>query len=52
MFEERFKATPDLGVRLGVVEFRFLPEEVSLRMIEVFSEDEVREAVWNCEGTK
>jgi len=52
VFEERFKATPDLGVRLGAVELRSLPEEVSLRMIEVFSEEEVREAVWNFEGTK
>ena len=52
VFEERFKVTLDLGVRLGAVEFRYLPEEVSLRMIEVFSEEEVREAVWNCEGTK
>ena len=52
MFEERFKATLDLGVRLGAVEFKSLPEEVSLRMIEVFSKEEVREAVWNCEGTK
>ncbi|XP_068486483.1 uncharacterized protein [Phaseolus vulgaris] len=45
VFEERFKATPDLGVRLGAVEFRSLPEEVSLKMIEVFSEEEVTEAV-------
>jgi len=52
VFEDRFKATPDLGVRLGAVEFKSLPEDVSLRMVEVFSEEEVREAVWHCEGTK
>jgi len=39
-------------VRLGVVDFKSLPEEISLRMVEVFSEKEVREAVWHCEGSK
>jgi len=52
VFEDRFKATPDLGVRLGAVDFKSLPEEVSLRMVEVFSEEEDREAVWHCEGSK
>jgi len=52
LFENRFKATKDFGVRLDVVEFNTLAKEDSLRMIEVFSEEEVKEAVWQCEGSK
>jgi len=52
VFEDRFKATPDLGVRLGSVDFKSLPKEVSLKMVEAFSEEEVKESVWHCEGSK
>jgi len=52
LFEERFTATHDFGVRLGSVEFKVLPLEISLSMIVAFSEEELREAVWMCEGSK
>ena len=52
LFESRFKATKDFGVRLDGVEFKSLLPEVSLSMIEVFSEEEIKEAVWQCEGRK
>jgi len=52
VFEQRFKATPDHGVRLGLVDFMTLPEVISLKMVEDFSEEEVRAAVWMCEGSK
>ena len=45
-------ATKDLGVRLGAVEFKFVSEEDNARLIATFSEDEVKEAVWQCEGSK
>ena len=31
VFEQRFKATHDLGVSLGSVEFKSLPEEIKLK---------------------
>jgi len=34
------------------VEFKSLPGEVSLRLVADFTEDEVKEAVWQCEGSK
>ena len=52
LFESRFKAMKDFGVRLDGVEFKSLLPEVSLSMIEVFSEEEIKEAVWQCEGMK
>ena len=52
LFESRFKATKDFGVRLDAVEFKSLSLDVSLSMIEAFSEEEIKEAVWQCEGTK
>jgi len=45
-------ATHDVGVNLGTVEFKTLPAEVSLRMVSSFTEEEVKEAVWQCEGSK
>ncbi|XP_068501097.1 uncharacterized protein [Phaseolus vulgaris] len=52
VFEQRFMATDDLDVKLDSVEFRSLPEAVSLRMVDGFSEEEVKAAVWMCEGSK
>jgi len=52
LFESRFKATKDFGVRLDGVEFKSLLPEVSLSMIEAFSEEEIKAAVWQCEGMK
>jgi len=42
LFEDRFKATQDLGVRLGNVDFKSLSSEDSLSLISTFSMDEVR----------
>jgi len=52
LFENRFKATKDYGVTLGSVEFKSLSMEVSRKMITDFTEEEVRDAVWQCGGSK
>ena len=52
LFEKRFMATQDFGVHLGSVEFRSLPLEVSRNVIVSFSEVEVKNVVWECEGSK
>ena len=52
LFETRFNATKDFGVRLDTIEFKSLSTEASLRLIEAFSEEEVKEVVWQCEGSK
>jgi len=51
-FESRFAATKDLGVRLDEVEFKSLTWEDSMSLIRKFSVEEVRDAVWHCEGSK
>jgi len=52
LFESRFKAIKDFGLRLEAVEFKFLLPDVSRSMIEAFTEEEIKKAVWQCEGTK
>jgi len=52
LFENRFKATRDFGVRLEAVEFNSLSHEDNLSLVAEFSEEEVREVVWHCEGSK
>ena len=52
LFEARFKATKDFGVRLDGVEFKSPSSVQSLRLIEVFSKEEVKDVVWHCEGSK
>ena len=52
LFENRFKVTHDYGVNMGSVEFKSLNSKVSRNMIDGFSEEEVREAVWQCGGKK
>jgi len=52
LFENRFKATKDLGVRLGAVEFKTLTLEKNLSLMSVFIEEEIKEPVWQCEGSK
>jgi len=42
----------DYGVRLDAVEFKTLSPDVSLSLIEAFSEEEIKEVVWQCEGSK
>jgi len=52
LFEKRFTATQDFGVNLGSVEFKCLPSKISTRMVTSFIEKEVKEVVWQCEGSK
>ena len=52
LFEERFTATKDFGVRLGAVEFKTISQEDKLSLISAFSEEEIREAVRQCDGSK
>jgi len=52
LFENKFKATHDYGVSLGSMEFKSLTSEVSRKMIASFSEEEVKDAVWQCGGAK
>jgi len=51
-FEERFTATKDFGVRLGAIKFKTISQEDKLSLISVFSEEEIREAVRQCDGSK
>ena len=52
LFENRFKETKDLGVRLDLVEFKSLSQEDNLSLLALFSKEEVKDAVWQCEGSK
>ncbi len=52
LFQNRFEATKDLGVRLDAVEFKSLSISDNLSMLEGFSEEQIRDAVWQCEGSK
>ena len=52
VFENRFKATKDYGVTLGSVEFKSLSMEVSRKMVSNFTEEEVKDVVWQCGGSK
>ena len=52
MFDNRFKARKDLGVRLDAVEFKSLSESDNLGLLEGFTEKKIRDAVWQCEGSK
>ncbi len=52
MFEVRFSATKDLGVRLDEVDFKSLNPTYNERLVAVFMEEEIRDAVWQCEGSK
>ena len=52
LFEKRFTATQDYGVNLGSMEFKSLSSEASRNMIASFFEEEVKDAVWQCGGSK
>jgi len=45
-------ATQDVGVNLGSMELKSLTLEVSRNMIVSFSEEEVKDVVWQCGGSK
>ncbi|XP_068466030.1 uncharacterized protein [Phaseolus vulgaris] len=52
LFEARFMATKDLGVRLDEVEFKTLTLRDKEGLVAGFTEKEVKDAVWQCEGSK
>lgn len=52
LFKDRFKATKDFKVKLDVVDFKTLSPEDNLSLISGFFEEENRDAVWQCEGSK
>jgi len=51
-FDNRFKATQDFGVRLDGVEFEKITPDDNKGLIVEFTVEEIREAVWHCEGSK
>ena len=52
MFENRFKASRDFEVVLEGVEFKALTQKDNDSLVAEFSEKEVKEAVWQCDGSK
>jgi len=52
LFDSRFKATKDLGVRLDNVDFKSLSLEDNMGLIKAFYVEEVRDAMWLCDGSK
>jgi len=48
LFEDRFVATTNFGVRLGAIKFKSLSLEDSLSLISNFFEEEIQEVVWQC----
>ena len=52
LFEARFNATKDLGVRLDEVEFKTLILMDNEGLVAGFTEKEIKDAVWQCEGSK
>ena len=52
LFEARFQATKDLGVRLDEIEFKSIISIANESLLAEFSEEEIRDAVWQCEGSK
>jgi len=52
LFYSRFTTTKDFGVRLDEVEFKSLSQEDNESLIMAFTEEEIRDIVWLCDGTK
>jgi len=52
LFEKRFSKLAHFKVRLGNVDFQALMEEENARVTARISKEEIREAVWQCEGLK
>ena len=52
LFEDRLSATKDFGVRLGGVKFRAISSDDNVSLISDFTKEEVKEAVWQCDGSK
>jgi len=52
MFQTRFQATQDFRVRLEGIEFKILSLETSASLIADFTEEEIKETAWQCDGSK
>lgn len=52
LFEDRLLTTKDFGVRLGGVKFRSISSDDNVSLISDFTKEEVKEAVWQCDGSK
>jgi len=52
LFEHRFSAIKDFGVRLGAVEFKFIMREDNEILLAEIIEEEIKEVVWQCDGSK
>ena len=52
LFEARFKATKDLGVRLEGVDFKTIKVSENDSLLANFTEEVIRDVVWQCEGSK
>ncbi|XP_068498101.1 uncharacterized protein [Phaseolus vulgaris] len=52
LFEARFRAMKDLGVRLHEVEFKSLTPIENESLVAMFTEEEIRDTMWQCEGSK
>jgi len=51
-YVKRLTATPDSGVRLDNIHFQQITEEDNKMLINVFDENEIKEAVWECGSNK
>lgn len=51
-FEARFMEGENLQVRLDNVPFKRISEEDNVNILKAFSEEEIKEAIWDCEGAK
>ena len=52
LFEARFRAMKDLGERLHEVEFKSLTPIENESLVAMFTEEEIRDTMWQCEGSK
>jgi len=52
LFEARFSATKDFGVRLYEVEFKSITWKDNMSLLKEFFVEEVRDVVWHCEVSK
>lgn len=51
-YKTKMLAQEDIGVRLDNVEFKALTEADNQLLIEPFKEEEIKEAIWNCDSSK
>ena len=51
-FKQRLTEPTPLQIRFGKIEFNSITEQDNEKLIGVISKDEIRAAVWQCDGTK